>query len=79
LGLVEVVEMKKKKPSANFWGALTAVNVLASMYPINLLHRAGDANETLFAAFAFMGCLFGLMVIDAVSIVVADVIGNVRL
>ena len=71
--------MKKNKPSTNFWGVLAATNILALMYPINLLHRADGADETLFAAFALMGCLFALMVIDAVSIVVADVIGNVRL
>jgi len=55
------------------------VNVLALMYPINLLHRADNADETPFAMFALIGSLFVLMVIDAVSIVVADVFGNVRL
>jgi hypothetical protein len=71
--------MKKNKPSTNFWGVLATVNVVAVMYPISLLHRAESTDETLFAAFALMGSLFVLMVIDAVSIVVADVIGNVRL
>jgi len=71
--------MKKDKPSTNFWGMLATVNVLALMYPIMLLHRADSADETLFAVFALIGSLFVLMVIDAVSILVADVIGNVRL
>ena len=70
--------MKKNKPRTNFWGVLATVNVLALMYPIMLLHRADGADETLFAVFALIGSLFVLMVIDAVSIVVADVFGNVR-
>ena len=60
--------MNKNKPSANFWGVLATVNVLALMYPIMLLHSADSADETLFAAFALIGFLFVLMVIDAVSI-----------
>ena len=70
--------MKKNKPSTNFWGVLASVNVLALMFPIMLLHRADGAVETLYAVFALIGSLFVLMVIDAVSIVVADVFGNVR-
>jgi hypothetical protein len=71
--------MKRNKPTTNFWATLATVNVLALMYPINLLHRADSADETLFAVFALIGSLFVLMVVDAVSIVIADVIGNLRL
>jgi len=71
--------MKKDKPSTDFWGVLATVNVLALMCPIMLLHRADSADETLFAVFALMGSLFVVMVIDIVTILVADVIGNVRL
>jgi len=71
--------MKKNKPSTNFWGVLATVNVLALTYPINRLHRADSTDETLFAVFALIGSLFVLIVVDAVSILVADVIGNLRL
>jgi hypothetical protein len=70
------MEMKRDKPNTHFWKVLTTVNVLALIYPINLVHRAGNADENLFAAFALVGSLFLLMVVDAVSIVVREVIGD---
>ncbi len=68
--------MKRNKPTAQFWIVLGAVNVAALAYPINLLHRAETNDEDLFAAFAVIGVVFLLMLIDAVSIVVADLTGT---
>jgi len=68
--------MKRNKSTTNFWPVLAAVNVLALIYPINLLIHAENTDEHLFAAFALVGFVFLLAVIDAVSIVVADVVGT---
>ncbi len=68
--------MKRNKSTTNFWPVLTGVNVLALTYPIKLLIHAESSDEHLFAAIALVGFLFLLTVIDAVSIVVADVVGT---
>lgn len=52
---------------------IATLNVLALTYPINLLIHAESTGGHLFAAFALVGLVFLLAVIDAVSIVVADV------
>lgn len=63
--------MKRNKLNTHFWGVLAAANLLALIYPINLMHCAESADETLFAAFALIGIAFLLITVDAVSIVVA--------
>jgi len=68
--------MKRNKSTTNFWPVLTAVNVLALTYPINLLIHSESTDEHLFAAFALVGFVFLLAVIDAVSIVVAEVVAT---
>ena len=55
---------------------LTMVNVLALIYPIHLLLRANSVDENLFATFVLVGSLFLLVVVDAVSIVIADAVGT---
>ena len=52
------------------------VNVLALIYPINLLLRANSVDENLFATCVLVGSLFLLTVVDALSIVVADAVGT---
>jgi hypothetical protein len=64
--------MKKNK----FWLILAGVNALVLIYPFTLLHRAESIDENLFATFMLIGCLFLLTVVDALSIVVADVVGT---
>ena len=64
--------MKTNNPTTKFWTVLTMVNVLALIYPIRLLLRANSLDENLFATCVFVGSLFLLAVVDAVSIVVAD-------
>ena len=68
--------MKTSKPTTEFWTVLTMVNVLALMYPIHLLLRANSVDENLFATFVLVGSLFLLVVVDAVSIVVAEAVGT---
>ena len=68
--------MKTSKPTTEFWTVLTMVNVLALMYPIHLLLRANSVDENLFATFVLVGFLFLLVVVDAVSIVVAEAVGT---
>ena len=70
--------MKRDKSTTKLWPVLAAVNVLALSYPINLLIHAESTEEHLFAAFALVGFVFLLTVLDAVSIVVADVVGTVK-
>jgi hypothetical protein len=70
--------MKTNKPTTEFWAVLTMVNVLALIYPIHLLLRAVSVDENLFATFVLVGSLFLLVVVDAVSIVIAGGLGTGR-
>jgi hypothetical protein len=70
--------MKTNKPTTDFWAVLTMVNVLALIYPIHLLLRAVSVDENLFATFVLVGSLFLLVVVDAVSIVIAGGLGTGR-
>ena len=55
---------------------VTMVNVLGLIYPIHLLLRANSVDENLFATCVLVGSLFLLVVVDAVSIVVAEAFGT---
>jgi hypothetical protein len=68
--------MKTNKPTTEFWTVLTMMNVLALVYPIHLLLRANNVDGNLFATCVLVGSLFLLVVVDAVSIVVAEVVGT---
>lgn len=57
---------------------MLTVNIVTLVYPINLLLRANSVDENLFAAFALIGLVFLLMVVDAVSILVAEEVGITR-
>jgi hypothetical protein len=70
--------MKTNKPTTEFWAVLTMVNVIALIYPIHLLLRAVSVDENLFATFVLVGSLFLLVVVDAVSIVIAGGLGTGR-
>ena len=63
--------MKRSKPTTEFWTVLTMVNLLGLTYPIHLLLRANSLGENLFATCALVSSLSLLVVVDAVSIVVA--------
>jgi hypothetical protein len=66
--------MKTNKPTTEFLTVPTIVNVLALIYPINLLLRANGVDD-LFATCVLVGSLFLLVVVDALSIAVADAFG----
>jgi len=70
--------MKENKSNTAFWAVLAVVNALGLIYPVNLLLRAENTNETLFAALRFIGFVFLLVVVDGISIVVADAVGTTR-
>jgi predicted neutral ceramidase superfamily lipid hydrolase len=70
--------MKRNKSNSKFWPVLTTVNIVTLVYPINLLLRANSVDENLLAAFALIGLVFLLMVVDAVSILVAEEVGITR-
>jgi len=70
--------MKRSKPTTEFWTVLTMVNLLGLIYPIHLLLRANNVDENLFATCVLVGALFLLLVVDAVSIVVAEAVGTGR-
>jgi hypothetical protein len=68
--------MKRNKPSVEFWTVLTLMNVLVLIYrPISHFAPA-PSMRTLFATCVLVGSLFLLVVVDAVSIVVADAVGT---
>ena len=66
--------MKSKRPAIGFWTVLTAANVLALIYPSNLLLLANSVDEHLFATLVLVISVFLLASIDAISIVVADAV-----
>ena len=66
--------MKRKRPPTGFWTVLTAANVLAQIYPSNLLLRTNSLDEHLFATLVLIISVFLLASVDAVSIVVADAV-----
>ncbi|MGO9677374.1 MAG: hypothetical protein ACLPW4_09000 [Candidatus Sulfotelmatobacter sp.] len=65
-----------EQSNPEFWTVLTMVNVLGLIYPIHLLLRANSVDENLFATCVLVGSLFLLVVVDAVSIVVAEAFGT---
>ena len=68
--------MKRNKSSKELSIVLTLVNVLALIYPINLLLRAKSVDENLFATFVLIATVFLLALVDAISIVAADAVGT---
>lgn len=70
--------MNRSKPTTEFWTVLAMVNLLGLIYPIHLLLRANSVDENLFATCVLVGSLFLLVVVDAVSIVVAEALGTVK-
>jgi hypothetical protein len=66
--------MKRSKQTIEFWTVLTMVNLLGLIYPIHLLLRGNNVDENLFATCVLVGSLFLLVVVDAVSIVVAEAV-----
>ncbi len=75
---MKALRVKKNKPSKQFWTALAAINLLALIYPLNLLHHAESSDERLLAALALLIVPFLLMVADAISIVIAEVVVSTR-
>jgi hypothetical protein len=68
----------KKNHNSRFWMILATINVLTVVYPVHLLAQAEDSDEKALAVFAIAGIAFLLMVVDAVSIVVAEAIGETK-
>jgi hypothetical protein len=59
-----------------FWIVLGTVNLLTLIYPVILLHRAKSVEEDIFANLVLIGSLLLLAVVNAVSMVVAGVVGT---
>lgn len=68
--------MKRKQRTTEFWTVLAVVNVLALIYPFNLLLRANSVDESLFATLVLIVSAFLLVAVDAVSIVMAYAVGT---
>ena len=64
--------MKRRKSKTTLWITLATVNILSLIYPVNLVHAAKSVDQTRFAAFAVIGVMLVLVVIDAVSIALAN-------
>jgi hypothetical protein len=71
---LRALRAKKNKLSKQFWTFLAAINLMALIYPFSLLRRAESSDETLIAAVALMVVPFLLMVADAITVVIAEVI-----
>jgi len=63
--------MEKKRVLPLFWSVLAMFNVLAMSYPVVLSRRAVTMDAQLLATLLMIGCLFLVIVIDAVSILMA--------
>ncbi len=70
------MEMKKTMRSTQFCTVLALVNVVVLIYPIKLLVGAESPADSLIATLMFIGLVFLLVVVDAVSLVVAGVINK---
>ena len=70
--------MKRNKSSREFSMVLALANVLALIYPINLLLRAKSVEDNLFATFVLIAAVLLLALFDAISIVAADAGGAGR-
>jgi hypothetical protein len=66
--------MKRNNSSKAFRTVLVLLNVLAMMYPITLLLRANDVDQSLLGTGVLLGSLFLLVVIDVVTIVAVSAI-----
>ena len=75
---MKAVTVKNNNPSKRFWSVLAATNVLAIIYPLNLLHNAASSDEKFLAVLALMVVTFLLMVADAISIVIAEVVASTK-
>ena len=63
--------MEKKGMFPLFWSVLATINVLAMSYPVVLFRRAVSTDAQLLATLLLIGCLFLVIVIDAVSLLMA--------
>jgi hypothetical protein len=70
--------MKRSTPTTEFWTVLAMVNLLGLIYPIQVLLRANSVDENLLATCVLVGALFLLVVVDAISILVAQAVGTAK-
>lgn len=61
-----------------FWWLLGAVNLIGITYPLLLIRRAPSVEDNLFAVLLLMFLMFFLVVVDMISIVMAEVIGVIN-
>ena len=64
--------MEKKPSSKLFWSVLAIFNVLTMSYPVVLSHRAVSPDAQLLATLLLLGCVFVLVVVNSVSILMAE-------
>lgn len=61
-----------------FWCLLGAVNLIGMVYPLALVRRAQSIEDNLFAVLLLMFLMFFLLVVDMISILMAEVIGVIN-
>ena len=64
--------MEKKRIFSLFWSVLATFNVLAMCYPVVLFRRAVSPDAQLLAILLLMGCVFVVIIVDGVSMLMAD-------
>ncbi len=70
--------MKNNENRQWFWWVLGMLNLIVVAYPIILVRSAHSVEDNLFAVFLLMFLMFFLVVVDMVSIVMAEVIGVIN-
>ena len=66
--------MTKDGSAKRFWWLLSVVNVVGVGYPVLLVRRAQSVEDNLFAVFLLIFVLFLMVVVDMVSIIIAEAI-----
>lgn len=70
--------MENKGMLPVFWPVLATVNVLVMSYPVVLFRRAVSTDAQLLATLLLIGCLFLVIVIDAVSLLMASELNELK-
>jgi hypothetical protein len=70
--------MTHNRNARRFWWLLGAVNLIGITYPLLLIRRAQSVEDNLFAVLLLIFLMFFLVVVDMISIVMAEVIGVIN-
>jgi hypothetical protein len=67
---------KRNGTKNRFWLVLIMLNILAMVYPLSLMCGAGSTDAQLLGTFVLIIVVFLLVVVDMVSILIAEAMGG---